>query len=417
MKALSACFALLFILNVSLKGQSGWDDVIGVDKSITTSVSIQNTIQVDPIGWRAEHFISNNDTLTYRINFQNVGTDTAYDVHIIDILDPTLFEAASIVVVSSSHSFNFWIESFNTLHWDFLQINLPDTSKNEKDSDGYIEFKIKTKPGLPIGTVIYNSAHIHFDSDPPIRTNEVFNTICETGYPAIMISTESNFCNGNIAQFIAHGTVEGPAPVYTWYVNNSFYSNGDTAIINGLNNGDVIECKLESSYLCALPATVWSNRIISTFLDQPVITESGGILTCSPAESYQWLFNQQPMVGETGPSIMPTLNGNYQVLIYDSNGCMSRSAVYSVMNISVDEISSSMSFYPNPTVDHVIFKGLKNNTILSIKDVSGKTVKNVVIRNDSENNTRVDLKGLMPGIYFVGSDLVKTFNAKIVVIH
>jgi uncharacterized repeat protein (TIGR01451 family) len=417
MKVLSACFTLLFFLTTALKGQSDLDDLIVVDKSITSSVSIQNTIQVDPIGWSAEHFISNNDTLTYRINFQNVGSDTAFDVHIIDILDPTLFEAASIVIVSASHSFNFWIESFNTLHWDFLQINLPDTSKNEKDSDGYIEFKIKLKPGLPIGTIIYNSAQIHFDSDPPIRTNEVFNTICETGYPAVMISTESDFCKGNIAQFIAHGTVEGPAPVYSWYVNNSFYSNGDTAIIIGLDNGDVVECKLESSYLCALPSTAWSNRIVSTFLDQPVITESGGILTCGPAESYQWFFNQQPMVGETGPSIMPTLNGNYQVYIYDSNGCFSRSVIYVYMNIGVDEISSSISFYPNPVQDHIIFKGLKNNSTLSINDVSGKTVKSVEIHNDSEENTRVNLKDLMPGIYFVGSNLLKTFNAKIVVIH
>jgi uncharacterized repeat protein (TIGR01451 family) len=416
MKALSTFFALLFILTGSIKGQSGLD-LIGVDKSITTSVSVQNTMQVDPIGWGAEHFISNYDTLTYRINFQNVGTDTAYEVHIIDILDPTLFEAASIVVVSASHSFIFWIENFNTLHWDFLQINLPDTSKNEKDSDGYVEFKIKLKSGLPIGTIIYNSAQIHFDSDPPIRTNDVFNTICETGYPAIMITTESDFCEGNIAQFVAHGTVEGPAPIYTWYVNNSFYLNGDTVIIAGLNNGDVIECQLESSYLCALPATVWSNRIVSTSIDQPVITESGGILTCSPAPFYQWFFNQQPMVGETGPSIMPTLNGNYHVIIYDANGCLSQSAIYSIMNIGVDEISTSMNFYPNPAVDHIVFNGLKNNSILSINDVSGKTVRTVEIHNDSESNTRVDLKDLMPGIYFVGSNHLKTFNAKIVVIH
>lgn len=121
MKALSACIALLFILSTTVKGQLDLDDVIVSDPHISSSVSIQNTIQVDPVGWSAEHFVSNNDSLTYRINFQNVGTDTAFDVHIVDILDPTLFEASSIVIVSSSHSFNFWIESFNTLHWDFYK--------------------------------------------------------------------------------------------------------------------------------------------------------------------------------------------------------------------------------------------------------------------------------------------------------
>ncbi len=417
MKVLSACIALLFILSTTVKGQLDLDDVIVSDPHISSSVSIQNTIQVDPVGWSAEHFVSNNDSLTYRINFQNVGTDTAFDVHIVDILDPTLFEASSIVIVSSSHSFNFWIESFNTLHWDFLQINLPDTSKNEKNSDGYIEFKVRTKPGLPTGTLVLNSAHIYFDQNPPIRTNEVFNTICETGYPAIMISTESDFCKGNIAQFVAHGTVEGSAPVYTWYVNNSYYSNGDSALISGLQNGDVVECVLVSSYLCALPSTVTSNSIISTFMDQPVITEAGGILTAGPAEYYQWFFNQQPMVGETGPSIMPTLNGNYQVIIHDSNGCLSRSAIYVYMNIGVEEIYSSGNIYPNPANDHIVLKGLKNNSVLSIKDISGKTVKNIEIQNDSQENTTVDLKDLVPGIYFVGNSLLATYNAKVVVIH
>lgn len=417
MKALSACIALLFLLTATSKGQSDLDDLVVIDNHSNSSVSVQNTLQVDPIGWNTEHFISNNDSLTYRINFQNVGTDTAFDIHIIDILDPTLFEASSVTIISSSHSFTFWVESFNTLHWDFLQINLPDTSRNEKDSDGYIEFKIKTRPGLATGTLVVNSALIYFDADPPIRTNEVFNTICETGYPAIMISTESDFCKGNIAQFVAHGTVEGSAPVYSWYLNNIFISNGDSALISGLQYGDVIECVLESSYLCALPSTVRSNQIVSTFMDQPVITESGGILTCSPAQSYQWFFNQQPMVGETGPTIMPTLNGNYSVFIYDSNGCYSRSSVYVYMNIGVDEVISSKNFYPNPANDHIVFKGLKNNSVLSITDISGKMIRSVEIHNDSYETTRVDIKDFLPGIYFVGNNVSESFNAKVVVIH
>ena len=416
MKILSTCFTLLLLLTSTLRGQSAFVESDLIVNRINNLYLIPNTISVVPQGWSADHFVSNNERLIYRIHFQNVGSDTAIDVQVFNRLDLNIFDISTLVVLTSSNSFNFWVENLNTLHWTLLQINLPDSTINEKSSHGYVEFSIKTKPGLPTGTRVENSAEIFFDTNS-VTTPVVFNTICETGYPAIMISTLSNFCKGNTAQFVAHGTVEGSSPVYSWYVNNILYANGDSALISGLQNSDVVECILTSSYLCALPSTVRSNRITSTFVNQPVVTEIGGLLFSTPANNYQWYFNNQPLVGETGQSTIPSRNGNYQVQIFDANGCSSTSEVFEFLNTGINIISSEISIYPNPANDHILINGLKNNYTISIHDFSGKTIKSILMKSNSPEHFQIELDDLLPGIYFIRTNSNELAAAKVVVMR
>lgn len=415
MKTISTCFALFFVISSALKGQSRsdhWSEV-----QINSSGVSKNSIQVTPEGWSDDHFISNNDSLVYRINFQNPGINTSVDVVIRDRIDYDIFDMSTLRVLSSSHSFTFWIESSYILHWDLLQINLPDSIVNEQSSHGFVEFSIKTKPGLPTGTIVSNSAQVKFDSNTPISAGDVFNTICETGYPAVMISTQSDFCQGNTAEFVAHGTVGGDAPQFSWYVNNVLTTYGDTVLLSGLQNSDVVECVLTSSYLCALPSSVISNRIVSRFLNQPVVSENGGKLFSSLGVSYQWYLDGQPIIGATRQSFFPTINGNYQVQIFDSNGCSSTSEAYQYLNIGVDEISSGMKVYPNPASDFITFNGTYKNSVINIKDISGKTIKSFALKNNSGENYRLNISDILPGIYFMNSDKGETYNTKFVVVR
>ncbi|MBK7682602.1 MAG: hypothetical protein IPJ26_09135 [Bacteroidetes bacterium] len=85
--------------------------------------------------------------------------------------------------VSASHSVTTNIRNGNILEFRFDQILLPDSNIDEPNSHGYVSFEIQPQLGLPINTVITNSAAIYFDYNLPILTNSTVNTI--TGITSI----------------------------------------------------------------------------------------------------------------------------------------------------------------------------------------------------------------------------------------
>lgn len=110
-----------------------------------------------------------DDYLHYTIRFENVGNAEAFDVKIVDELDPKLDEN-SVVMLNNSHYCS--MERLNqTLTWYFNGINLPVSVANSTIGKGYVHFKIKPKPGYSIGDIIPNTAEIFFDTNPAIVTN------------------------------------------------------------------------------------------------------------------------------------------------------------------------------------------------------------------------------------------------------
>lgn len=114
--------------------------------------------------------------LTYRIRFQNTGTDTAFTVYLLDTLDANL-DINSIEMLSASHNYTMQIGDLREVRWQFDNILLPDSNTNEPLSHGYVMFKIKPVSNLPNFTTISNFADIYFDFNDPIRTNTTTTTI------------------------------------------------------------------------------------------------------------------------------------------------------------------------------------------------------------------------------------------------
>ncbi|MBL3655411.1 FG-GAP-like repeat-containing protein [Fulvivirga sediminis] len=135
-----------------------------------------NDISVSPHGQGADHFVSKNEVLTYKIRFQNVGTYYASRVSISCLLSENL-DANSIEIINVSHHYQYSIDHRGTLRIDFININLPDSTTNEKKSHGFFKFKIKPKADLTGGAQIIEKAKISFDYEDPLTTNTVFNTI------------------------------------------------------------------------------------------------------------------------------------------------------------------------------------------------------------------------------------------------
>ena len=112
----------------------------------------------------------------YVIRFENTGNANAENVVVKDIIDISKFDINSIITLRGSHDFITRIVNNNQVEFIFENINLPFDDAN---NDGYVLFKIKTKPTLVVGNTFSNTASIYFDYNFPIITN-TYTTLIQT---------------------------------------------------------------------------------------------------------------------------------------------------------------------------------------------------------------------------------------------
>jgi len=115
-------------------------------------------------------------TMNYTIHFQNTGSDTAYNIFVLDTLSANL-DLSTFQIISSSHQMEADILPFNVVKFSFNNIMLVDSSTNEPLSKGRVSYTIRTKAGIPTGSQIKNTANIYFDYNPAVVTNTTLNTI------------------------------------------------------------------------------------------------------------------------------------------------------------------------------------------------------------------------------------------------
>lgn len=139
-----------------------------------------NDISVSPQGFGPAGIITTDDSvLTYLVRFQNTGTYPAQNVIIRLALDSDL-DISTFERKGTSDYNEVTISSEGEVEIAFYGINLPDSSYNQDESQGYVAFSIEQKPGLPTGTEITETADIYFDFNAAITTNTVLNTIRES---------------------------------------------------------------------------------------------------------------------------------------------------------------------------------------------------------------------------------------------
>ncbi|CAN5506439.1 hypothetical protein BH10BAC1_BH10BAC1_10850 [soil metagenome] len=114
-----------------------------------------------------------SDYFTYTIHFQNTGTAPAINIHIEDTLDSNL-DLTTFEFLDASH-LNTVSLNANILTVRFPNIMLVDSTVSADSSQGYIQYRIKPKTGLPITTKIYNTASIYFDFNAAVVTNTTIN--------------------------------------------------------------------------------------------------------------------------------------------------------------------------------------------------------------------------------------------------
>lgn len=83
-------------------------------------------------------------------------------------------------MISSSHDevLNTSISEERNIDFNFVNINLPDSTSNQAESQGYVTYTISPRSDLSTCTSIQNTASIYFDSNPPIVTNTTESIYC-----------------------------------------------------------------------------------------------------------------------------------------------------------------------------------------------------------------------------------------------
>lgn len=183
-----------------------------------------NDILVYPKGEGNAGFILKTQQLTYTIRFQNVGTYEAERVVINNKL-PEYLDPSTFTVVSATHEYDYSIDDDGTLIITFDDINLPDSSTNELESNGFFRYTIMPKQIVAGGERIVNNAEITFDYEDPIVTNNVENTIKYYDYNKVFsLLAYPNPATDNV----------------TVTFDKDFYMFGNTPIIKQLNVYDTM---------------------------------------------------------------------------------------------------------------------------------------------------------------------------------
>ena len=134
------------------------------------------------------------------------------------------------------------------------------------------------------------------------------------------------------------------------------------------------------------------------------VTQDGALLSANETDAtYQWIecSEMMPIDGATNQSYMPTVNGDYAVIV-TNDMCSDTSTCYTVVPVSTieNEFSKDLQLFPNPTngTFSIDMGELYESANVTITDINGKTV----FRNTYNNSQllNLDLEAHL-GVYLV----------------
>lgn len=347
-----------------------------------------NDKTVSPIGCGTEGSVNIDETLTYKIRFENIGSGNAHNVVVREFLDDDL-DLTSIKIIESSHSITgVEIIPNNILIFDFQGIELPGTN-DPMNSKGYLIFSVKPKIGIADATQITNHAAIYFDNNKPVITNTTLNTLRNIPNPIADFESK-HACNSIEAKndfFYTGGTVDGAT--FSWDFGNGALPSQSSEI-----NPSGIEFESTGNYDVTLNVTRYGCTSSTTksidVLDIHCGKNNDKILIC---------FNGKTLCIPQNAVSQHIKNGACV------GSCDIQNKSMSNLESSQHSLKEQITLFPNPTSGKVNIQFGSDQQLYSqirILDVSGKEVFVKSIRlGDDETQFEIDLSAVNPGMYFV----------------
>ncbi len=161
------------ITSIQVQISSLQTDINTNDNQVVYSDSIVGSVDPNEIHVSPKKWARINQRLHYTILFQNVGNYYASRIVIIDSL-PDMLDPNTIEFGAMSHPLTPTLDD-HVIQWFADDVYLPDSTNDEPNSHGFVEFTILPKDQVPEGRRIANKAHIQFDYNDFIITNSVKN--------------------------------------------------------------------------------------------------------------------------------------------------------------------------------------------------------------------------------------------------
>ncbi|MBI3519605.1 MAG: T9SS type A sorting domain-containing protein [Bacteroidetes bacterium] len=152
-----------------------------------------------------------------------------------------------------------------------------------------------------------------------------------------------------------------------------------------------------------------NNTMISDIVD-PAITAAGAVLTCTtPAASYQWYLNNNPIASATSNTYNATSNGNYYCEVkYVYTNCPYNSNIVNINTTGIQSFTTLKSFavYPNPTQGKIYVSYTSESSTpltFEVYDIAGR----VVLTSSEESlpgvkfNKELNIESLERGTYIL----------------
>jgi len=179
--------------------------------------------------------------------------------------------------------------------------------------------------------------------------------------------------------------------------------------------------KLQSVTGC--DSTIVLNLTVNPLPDVPTITQSKKMLTSSATTGNQWWKGNTEISGGVDQTLAITEDGDYSVMVTNTNGCSSQSATFHATITAVPVIDAagfSCTIFPNPNkgLFMVEIESATNETIqLELFSVDGKSIARQQLSQQSgRQSIQFGKENLTKGVYNLqvryGS---KTVNRKLVV--
>ncbi len=157
------------------------------------------------------------------------------------------------------------------------------------------------------------------------------------------------------------------------------------------------------TYYDTLLTDLYWDSIVNTHLTilpvppEPSISESENILISSSPVENQWYYNGNAISGASSQTYQPFVNGNYQVSVRNSNGCLSFSEVYSYVVSSLNSLTPDIKVYPNPFKDD-FFIEYNNKYNIKIYDLRGILLQE---ETNLSGKSLIKTKNLSKGVYIL----------------
>ncbi|MFK7756922.1 MAG: T9SS type A sorting domain-containing protein [Flavobacteriales bacterium] len=351
-----------------------------------------NDITAIPEGYTDEHWVLEDTRMEYMIRFQNTGNAPATDVLVLDTLDVNM-DPATFSVLASSHNMSTTLYPSGRVEFLFENINLPDSSSNLEESQGFLKFNVEFNENLAVGEEINQTGYIYFDNNPPIITNTTWHTIHECGGEAAFETSVTEICVGETVEFTS---TYPHLEEYSWIIGLN-EEGTEAALSHTFTEAGTYEVQFTGEN----PICAENTSQTITVFDIPTVTisQNGDLLTSSEGDAYQWFLNGELIEGAVNQEYSVLEDGTYTVEVTNGGLCTGTSEGVMVVNIAELE-GETILLYPNPMADRA-FLEFEDASVRTIRlmDSSGKEVR--VWNSVATRNIEINREELAAGNYVI----------------